>query len=56
MWLIHISHSVAGPHMRENSSAHCVVDPQVKEMKATYGFEGYDLQKENKSVKKYCNN
>ena len=56
MWLTHISHSVADPHMRENSSVHCVVDPQVKEMKVTYGFEGYDLLTENKSVKKYCNN
>ena len=34
MWQIHISHSGADPHMRRNSVIHCVVDPQVKQMRS----------------------
>ena len=35
MWLTHISHNVADPHVRGNNVIHCVADPQVMEMQAT---------------------
>ena len=31
MWQIHISQSVADPHVRGDNVTHCVVDPQVME-------------------------
>ena len=31
MWLTHISHSVADPHVRWNNVIHYVADPQVME-------------------------
>ena len=35
MWWTHISHIVAGPHVRGNNVIHCVADPHVREMQAT---------------------
>ena len=34
MWRTHISDSAVDLHVRENSVAHSIAEPQIKEMKA----------------------